>query len=60
MVRLAAVGGAVVADAGRTAPGRGCYLCRNSRCAARAAKGRQVSRALKGRAPEPSAEDVLG
>jgi predicted RNA-binding protein YlxR (DUF448 family) len=60
MLRLAAAGGLVVADASRTAPGRGCYLCRDPLCAARAVKGRQISRALKGRASEPAANEVLG
>jgi predicted RNA-binding protein YlxR (DUF448 family) len=60
MLRLAAKGGEVVPDPVRRVPGRGCYLCRDARCAERAAKGGQIARALKGKAAGPPAERVLG
>ena len=66
MLRLTARDGAVVADAavvGAAGPGRasgrGCYLCRSAVCVGRAVKGRQVGRALKGKAAELPAERLL-
>ncbi|HXN83390.1 MAG TPA: YlxR family protein [Myxococcales bacterium] len=60
LLRLAAKDGEVVPDPARRIPGRGCYLCRDPRCAERAAKGGQIARALKGKAAGPPAERVLG
>ena len=41
-------------------PGRGCYVCRDPECAKKAVQGRQIARALKGRAPEPTLDRLLG
>ena len=57
LLRLSTRGGEVVPGPG---PGRGCYLCRDPECARKAVKGGQIGRALKGRAPAPGLERVLG
>ena len=59
LLRLAAQDGKAVADEAQRLPGRGAWLCRDAACARAVTKGRQVSRALKGRGSEPSAEQLL-
>jgi len=41
-------------------PGRGCYVCRDPECAKKAVHGRRIARALRGRAPEPALDRLLG
>jgi uncharacterized protein len=56
----------LVADAageavpGRGKPGRGCWLCRDERCAREAVKTRAIARALKGKAATPTLDRLLG
>lgn len=57
LLRLVVREGAVAP--GAKAPGRGCYLCRNERCAAKAVKSGQIKRALKGKAEGPALGRVL-
>ena len=57
LLRLVAEGGQVAL--GAKAPGRGCYLCRNERCATKAVKSGQIKRALKGKAEGPALSRVL-
>jgi predicted RNA-binding protein YlxR (DUF448 family) len=45
---------------GRSNPGRGCYLCRDERCARAALKTGQIGRALKGKVAELSLDRLLG
>ena len=59
LLRLAAQDGKAVPDEAHRLPGRGAWLCRDAACARAVTKGRQVSRALKGRGSEPSAEQLL-
>ena len=58
LLRLAAQDGKAVPDEAQRLPGRGAWLCRDAACARAVTKGRQVSRALKGRGSEPSAEQL--
>ncbi len=58
MLRIASEDGRAVV--GRAKPGRGCYLCRDERCAGLAVKTGQIGRALKGRAGNPQLAEVLG
>lgn len=58
MLRIVAQEGQAVV--GRETPGRGCYLCREQRCAEQAVKSGQFARALKGRARNPQLAEVLG
>lgn len=44
---------------GDKAPGRGCYLCKKERCAAKAVKSGQIKRALKGKVKEPAVARLL-
>ena len=60
MLRIAAVEGASVVDEKKVLPGRGAWICKSLRCAEVASKGKQVSRALKGRATEPSSKQLAG
>jgi len=59
MLRLVAAENEVVPDPHKRLPGRGCSLCRDPECARKAVKGKQISRALRGNAPEPAIEAVL-
>jgi len=59
MIRIAAVAGASVVDERRALPGRGAWICKIQRCAEVASKGRQASRALKGKAKEPSSAELM-
>jgi predicted RNA-binding protein YlxR (DUF448 family) len=58
LLRIVAREGAAVPDPRAVLPGRGAYLCRKEACAQAAAKGRALARALKGRAREPSLEEL--
>jgi predicted RNA-binding protein YlxR (DUF448 family) len=58
LFRFAVQEGRVVPDRDRSLPGRGAWLCRAEACA-RALKGGQLSRALKGRAVEPTTQEIL-
>jgi len=60
MLRIAAREGESVLDEERVLPGRGAWICKSARCAEVASKGRQVSRALKGKAKEPEAARLQG
>ena len=57
LVRLAAEGGKAVE--GRHKPGRGCWLCRDERCAREALKRGEISRALRGKAEQPALASLL-
>jgi predicted RNA-binding protein YlxR (DUF448 family) len=59
MIRIAALAGASVVDEKRVLPGRGAWICKIQRCAEVASKGRQASRALKGKAAEPSSAELM-
>jgi predicted RNA-binding protein YlxR (DUF448 family) len=52
-------GGQVVPDPDKRVPGRGCSICRDPSCARVAVKGRQISRALRGKAPDPAIDRLL-
>ena len=43
--------GEIVIDPTGKAPGRGAYVCRNAECAAKAASGKGLDRALKASVP---------
>jgi predicted RNA-binding protein YlxR (DUF448 family) len=58
LFRLVAETGETVPGAGK--PGRGCWLCRDERCAREALKTRAIVRALKGKAAAPTLERLLG
>ncbi len=58
LLRLVAEAGEVVP--GRQKPGRGCWLCREERCARVAHKSGQIVRALKGKAAGPDLDRLLG
>jgi predicted RNA-binding protein YlxR (DUF448 family) len=54
----------LVAEAGQTVPGdrkpgRGCWLCRDGKCAVAALKAGQIPRALKGKAGAPELGRLL-
>ena len=57
LLRLSARGAELVTGPG---PGRGCYLCRDRKCAEKAVKGGRIARALKGRVAEPALDRLLG
>ena len=57
LLRLSVRGTEVVPGPGL---GRGCYICRVPECARKALERRQIARALKGRAPEPQLDRLLG
>jgi len=44
---------------GMSKPGRGCWLCKEERCAKEAVKGGQIARAFKGKAKSPALERLL-
>jgi predicted RNA-binding protein YlxR (DUF448 family) len=52
LLRLVAQDGEAVPGKGK--PGRGCWLCKEERCAREAVKSGQIARALKGKARGPS------
>ena len=58
LMRIAARDGLPVLDTKKSLPGRGAWLCMSQRCAEVALKGRQVSRALKGKAGEPKGDEI--
>ena len=58
LLRLVAEGGQ--AAPGRGKPGRGCWLCREERCAREALKRGEISRGLKGKAAQPTLASLLG
>jgi uncharacterized protein len=58
LLRVAAKDGKAVPDLAHRLSGRGAWLCRNAACAKAVNKGRQVSRALKGKATEPTADEL--
>ena len=54
----------LVAEAGQAVPGvhrpgRGCWLCRDAKCAVTALKSGQIPRALKGKAAAPELGRLL-
>src|SRR5438046_6938444 len=57
LFRLAAQDGQAVP--GRFKPGRGCWLCRDEHCAREALKRGEISRALKGKAVQPTLASLL-
>jgi len=57
LLRLVAEGGQAVP--GRHKPGRGCWVCRDDRCARDALKSGQISRALRGKAAAPPLASLL-
>ena len=59
LLRLAVREGKAAPDDAHRLPGRGAWICRTEACAKAATRGRQVSRALKGRGEEPLAEQLL-
>ena len=58
MLRLAARDGKAVP--GRQEPGRGCWLCRDEKCAREAVKRAEIPRALKGKVAGPELASLLG
>jgi predicted RNA-binding protein YlxR (DUF448 family) len=56
-MRLVAESGVAVPGVGR--PGRGCWLCRDAKCAASTLKSGQIPRALKGKAAAPELAALL-
>ncbi|TMA39473.1 MAG: DUF448 domain-containing protein [Deltaproteobacteria bacterium] len=59
LLRLVADGsGEAVPGLGK--PGRGCWLCRDARCAREAVRTRAIPRALKGKAAAPPLDRLLG
>ena len=60
LLRLGMQAGEVAPDEAHALPGRGCSLCRKASCAERAVKGRQISRALKGKVKDPTLDALLG
>jgi predicted RNA-binding protein YlxR (DUF448 family) len=44
---------------GKGKPGRGCWVCKDGRCAKEAVKGGQFARAFKGKAKSPALERLL-
>jgi len=58
MLRIGVVAGKAAPDPQRKLPGRGAWMCRSARCAEAVIKGRQLSRALKGKAREPSSAEL--
>jgi predicted RNA-binding protein YlxR (DUF448 family) len=56
-MRLAAEDGMTVPGAGK--PGRGCWICREEKCAKEALRRREIPRALKGKSQAPTLERLL-
>ncbi len=57
LLRLVAEGGEIVPGVGR--PGRGCWLCRDAKCARDALKKGAIPRALKGRGAAPGLDRLM-
>ena len=57
MLRLVAEGGRAVP--GRHKPGRGCWVCRDTKCAQEALRKGEIPRALKGKAGAPPLDSLL-
>jgi len=57
LLRLAAEAGQVVAGKGK--PGRGCWICREEKCAREALRRGEIPRALKGKAAAPTLDRLL-
>jgi len=57
LLRLAAEAGQAVP--GRGKPGRGCWICREVRCAREAVRKGEIPRALKGKAAAPALDRLL-
>jgi predicted RNA-binding protein YlxR (DUF448 family) len=58
LLRVAGVEGKAVFDARAALPGRGAWLCKEEKCLLAAVKMKAVSRALKGKGRDPSAEEL--
>jgi predicted RNA-binding protein YlxR (DUF448 family) len=56
-MRLVAEAGETVPGAGK--PGRGCWICRDVKCAREALRRREIPRALKGKAAAPTLDRLL-
>jgi predicted RNA-binding protein YlxR (DUF448 family) len=57
MLRLVAEEGR--AAPGRHKPGRGCWVCREKKCAQEAVRRGEIPRALKGKAGAPALDSLL-
>ena len=57
LLRLAAEAGETVPGQGK--PGRGCWICRDEKCAREALRRREIPRALKGKAAAPALDRLL-
>jgi len=58
LLRLVAEDGEAVPGPGK--PGRGCWICRDERCAREALRKREIPRALKGIGTAPTLDRLLG
>ena len=57
LLRLVAEDGETAAGSGK--PGRGCWICRDAKCAGEALRRREIPRALKGKAAAPTLGRLL-